>query len=89
MSQSPRHPVPPLLRPQKKKDTPLPLPPPSTWKRSWKNKRQQVSISTWWQMKSLCCQAQGIASLQGSSASPERVFIALLALLSSYARDYR
>ena len=33
-------------------------------------------------MKSLCHLAQGIASLQGSSASPERVFIATLALLS-------
>ena len=36
-------------------------------------------------MKSLCRQAQGIASLQGSSASPKRVFIAMLALLSCQA----
>ncbi|KAB0338612.1 hypothetical protein FD754_024453 [Muntiacus muntjak] len=43
---------------------------------------QQASIPTWGQIKSLCHQAQGIASLQGSSASPERVFIAMLALLS-------
>ncbi|KAB0339154.1 hypothetical protein FD755_025043 [Muntiacus reevesi] len=64
---------------------------------------QQASIPTWGQIKSLCHQAQGIASLQGSSASPERVFIAMLALLScqasatsstsekywAYARDYR
>ena len=32
MSQSPRHPVPPLLRPQEEEDTPLPLPLPPTWK---------------------------------------------------------
>ena len=51
----------------------------SRQQRSWKNKQQQVSIPTWGQMKSLCCQAQGMASLQGSSASPERVFIAMLA----------
>ena len=57
----------------------------SRQQRSWKNKRQQVSIPTWGQMKSLCRQAQGIASLQGSSASPERVFIAMLALLSCQA----
>lgn len=46
---------------------------------------QQASIPTWGQIKSLCHQAQGIASLQGSSASPERVFIAMLALLSCQA----
>ena len=43
---------------------------------------QQASIPTWGQIKMLCHQAQGVASLQGSPASPERVFIALLALLS-------
>ena len=43
---------------------------------------QQASIPTWGQIKSLCRQAHGIVSLQGSSASPERVFIAMLALLS-------
>ncbi|KAB0359752.1 hypothetical protein FD754_003908 [Muntiacus muntjak] len=43
---------------------------------------QQASIPTWGQIKSLCHQAQRIASLQGSSASPERVFIAMIALLS-------
>ena len=43
---------------------------------------QQASIPTWGQIKSLCGQAHGIASLQGSSASPERVFIAMLALFS-------
>ncbi|KAB0384060.1 hypothetical protein FD755_005977, partial [Muntiacus reevesi] len=78
--QSPRHPVPPLLRPQKK-DTPLLLPP--TWKVQQTLKQPaQASIPTWGQIKSLCHQAQRIAFLQGSSASPERVFIAMLALLS-------
>lgn len=43
---------------------------------------QQASIPTWGQIKTLCHQAQGIASLQGSSTSPEKVFIAMLALLS-------
>ena len=43
---------------------------------------QQASIPTWEQIKMLCHQAQGIASPQGSPASPERVFIAMLALLS-------
>ena len=33
---------------------------------------QQASIPTWGQIKSLCHQAQRIASLQGSSASPKR-----------------
>ena len=46
---------------------------------------QQASIPTWGQMKSLCRQAQGIASLQGSSASPERVL--LLCLLYCLARQ--
>ena len=60
--------------------------------RSRKNKReppgrparatQQASIPTWGQIKSLCHLAQGIASLQRSSALPEGVFIVLLALLS-------
>ena len=43
---------------------------------------QQASIPTWGQNELLCHQAQRIASLQGSSASPKRVFIAMLALLS-------
>ena len=43
---------------------------------------QQASIPTWGQIKMLCHQAQGIASPKGSPASPERVFIAMLALLS-------
>ncbi|KAB0338590.1 hypothetical protein FD755_025207 [Muntiacus reevesi] len=71
MSQSPRPPVP--SQSQKKKWKPPGRPARAT---------QQASIPTWGQIKSLCHQAQGIASLQGSSASPERVFIAMLALLS-------
>ena len=43
---------------------------------------QQTPIPTWGQIKMLCHQARGIASLQGSSASPEKMFIAILALLS-------
>ena len=43
---------------------------------------QQASIPTWGQIKTLCHQAQEIASLQGSSTSPEKMFIAMLALLS-------
>ena len=43
---------------------------------------QQASLPTWGQIKALCRQAQGIATLQGSSVSPEKVFIAMLALLS-------
>ena len=43
---------------------------------------QQTSIPTWGQIKTLCHQAQGIASPQDSSTSPERMFIAMLALLS-------
>ena len=43
---------------------------------------QLASVSTWGQIKALCHQAQGIVSLQGSSVSPEKVFIAMLALLS-------
>ncbi|KAJ1063273.1 hypothetical protein K5549_014176 [Capra hircus] len=43
---------------------------------------QQAPIPTWGQIKTLCHQAQGIASLQGSPVSPEKVFIAMLALLS-------
>ena len=42
---------------------------------------QQASIPTRGQIKSLCHQVQAIASLQGSSTSPERVFIAMLASL--------
>lgn len=124
---SPRHLVPPLLRPQKRKGTPLPLPSPPTWEVQQTLRQpaveipeeqmvepptkqmsrlcikdhdppiplhhrkppgrpvratQQASITMWGQIKSLCHQAQGIASLQGSSASPEKVFIAILALLS-------
>ena len=43
---------------------------------------QLASVPTWGQIKGLCHQAQGIVSLQGSSVSPEKVFIAMLALLS-------
>ena len=43
---------------------------------------QNASIPTWGQIKTLCHQARGIASLQGSPASPEKTFIAMLALLS-------
>ena len=43
---------------------------------------QQASIPTWGQIKTLCHQEQGIASLQGFSTSPEKVFIVMLALLS-------
>ena len=43
---------------------------------------QQASIPNWGQIKTLCHQAQGIASPQDSSTSPERMFIAMLALLS-------
>ena len=43
---------------------------------------QRASIPTWGQIKTLCHQAQGIASLQGSSTSPEKVLTAMLALLS-------
>ena len=43
---------------------------------------QNASIPTWGQIKTLCHQARGIASLQGSPASPEKMFIAMLALLS-------
>ena len=43
---------------------------------------QQAPIPTWGQIKVLCHQAQGIASPQDSPASPEKVFIAMLALLS-------
>ena len=43
---------------------------------------QQASIPTWGQIKMLYHQAQGIASVQGSSNSPEKVFVAMLALLS-------
>ena len=43
---------------------------------------QHAPIPTWGQMKILCHQARGIASLQGSPASPEKMFIAILALLS-------
>uniref|UniRef100_A0AC11DSY5 Uncharacterized protein n=1 Tax=Ovis aries TaxID=9940 RepID=A0AC11DSY5_SHEEP len=47
---------------------------------------QRASIPTWGQIKTLCHQAQRIASLQGSSTSPEKVFTAVLALLS--CQDY-
>ncbi|XP_055429636.1 periphilin-1-like isoform X1 [Bubalus kerabau] len=43
---------------------------------------RNASIPTWGQIKTLCHQARGIASLQGSPASPEKLFIAMLALLS-------
>ena len=43
---------------------------------------QQASIPTWGQIKMLCHQAHMISSPQGSSTSLERVFIAMLALLS-------
>lgn len=43
---------------------------------------QQAPIPTWGQIKALCHQAQGIASPQGSPASPEKVFVAMFALLS-------
>ena len=43
---------------------------------------QKAPIPTWGQIKTVCHQAQGIASLQGSPVSPEKVFIAMLALLS-------
>ena len=124
---APRHPIPPLLRPQKRKGLPLPPLPlpireipltsgrltseipdeqgmdPPTRQVSQLHIQdiaspnplpcrrppgrpvqatQQASIPTWGQIKGLCHQAQGISSLQGSSASPEKVFIAMLALLS-------
>ena len=125
--QPPRHLVPLLPRPQKKKGHPLlPLPPP-LWEVPLTSRRmtpeipdeqeeepptrqmsplrmkdivppnslphrsppgrptratQQASIPTWGQIKMLCHQLQGIASPKGSPASPERVFIAMLALLS-------
>ncbi|XP_044803371.1 endogenous retrovirus group K member 6 Env polyprotein [Bubalus bubalis] len=127
MSQPPRHLVPPLPRPQKRKGPPLPPRPPPTREAQLISRRmtpeipdeqeeepptrqmsqlrirdivppnslphrkspgcptratQQASIPTWGQIKTLCHQAQGIASPQGSPASPERVFIAMLALLS-------
>ena len=127
MSQLPRHLVPPLPRPQKRKGPPLPPLPPPTQEAQLVSRRmtpeipdeqeeepptrqmsqlcirdivlpnslprrkspgcptratQQASIPTWGQIKTLCHQAQGIASLQGSPVSPERVFIAMLALLS-------
>ena len=49
---------------------------------------QQAPIPTWGQIKALCHQAQGIASPQGSPASPEKVFIAMLALLSCQVSAY-
>ena len=127
MSQPPRHLVPPLPRPQKRKGPPLPPLPPPTREAQLISRRmtpeildeqeeepptrrmsqlrlkdtvppnslpcrrppgrpacatQQASIPTWGQIKMLCHQLQGIASLQGSPVSPERVFIAMLALLS-------
>ena len=127
MSQPPRHQVPPLPWPQKRKGIPLPplllpigeiqlttrqliseipdeqlvdtptkqmfqlhikdivplnplpcrRPPGRTTQAT-----QQASIPTWGQIKMLYHQAQGIASVQGSSNSPEKVFVAMLALLS-------
>ena len=127
MSQPPRHPVPPLPGPQKRKAPPLPPLPPPIWEVQLTSRQltseipdkqevdpptkqmlqlrikdivpptslrhrkspgcptwatQQASIPTWGQIKTLCHQAQGIASPRGSSTSPERVFIAMLALLS-------
>ena len=43
---------------------------------------RNASIPTWGQIKTLCPQAREIASLQGSPASPEKMFIVMLALLS-------
>ena len=43
---------------------------------------RNASIPTWGQIKTLCHQARGITSLQGSPTSPEKMFIAMLALLS-------
>uniref|UniRef100_A0AC11DMT9 Uncharacterized protein n=1 Tax=Ovis aries TaxID=9940 RepID=A0AC11DMT9_SHEEP len=127
MSQPPRHLVPSLPRPQKRKGPPLhplPLPiwdvplflrrltpespdeqeeDPSTRQMTQLHIRdtapssplprrrppgcparatQQASIPTWGQIKMLCHQAQGVASVQGTSDSPENVFVAMLALLS-------
>ena len=39
-------------------------------------------IPTWGQIKTLCHQARGMTSLQGSPTSSEKMFIAMLALLS-------
>ncbi|KAB0354837.1 hypothetical protein FD755_022296, partial [Muntiacus reevesi] len=82
ISQFPRHPVPPLLQTQRKKDTPLPLPPPPTWKVQQTLKQPAAEIPEEQTATSLHTHVGRIASLQGSSASPERVFIAMLALLS-------
>jgi len=127
MSQLPRHLVPPLPQPQKRKGPPLPPLLPPIWEAQLISRQmtpeipdeqevepptrqmsqlhikdivppnslpcrkspgcpmwvtQQASIPTWGQIKMLCHQAQGIASPKGSPASPERVFIAMLALLS-------
>ena len=49
---------------------------------------QWASLPTWGQVKTLCHQAQEMASLQGSLSSPERVFIAILALLSCQRPPY-
>uniref|UniRef100_A0A452FVR3 Uncharacterized protein n=1 Tax=Capra hircus TaxID=9925 RepID=A0A452FVR3_CAPHI len=43
---------------------------------------QHAPLPTWGQVKALCHQAWRIASSQGSPASPEKMFIAMLALLS-------
>ena len=43
---------------------------------------QNAPIPIWGQIKTLCHQARGMTSLQGSPASPEKMFIAMLALLS-------
>ena len=43
---------------------------------------RNAPIPTWGQIKTLCHQARGITSSQGSPASPEKMFIAMLALLS-------
>ena len=72
--------------------------PPRRASRLWNNRQQRSRKNKWkppgrpaWAAqlnmppKSLCHLAQGIASLQGPSASPERVFIAMLALLSCQA----
>ena len=43
---------------------------------------RNAPIPTWGQIKTLCHQAWGMTSSQGSPASPEKIFIAMLALLS-------
>ena len=61
-------------------------PPDSLRRRNIPGRLTQVTrnapIPTWGQIKTLCHQARGMTSLQGSPASPEKMFIAMLALLS-------